>query len=233
MPTNINPSNQTINQYAVQSGGANNNLNNISPETATYVLTSNGASAQPTFQPASGGSAFQSVNIQTFTASGTYTPTAGMKYCIIEAVGGGGGSSSGTNGGNGGNTTVGSLITCNGGFAGNFLSGAPGGQGGTSTGGNVNIQGGSSQSQSSVIIGGSSYFSGGGAVAFSTHNIAANSGAGAAGPRVGGGAGGYSRLVASAATIGASQVVTIGAGGIAGSSGYAGAAGIVIITEYM
>jgi hypothetical protein len=29
--------------------------------------------------------------IQRFTASGTYTPTAGMMYCVIEAVGGGGG----------------------------------------------------------------------------------------------------------------------------------------------
>lgn len=32
-----------------------------------------------------------SVNIQVFTSSGTYTPTSGMVYCIIEAVGGGGG----------------------------------------------------------------------------------------------------------------------------------------------
>lgn len=38
--------------------------------------------------------------IQTFTASGTYTPTAGMKYCIIEvqAPGGGGGGADGTGG---------------------------------------------------------------------------------------------------------------------------------------
>jgi hypothetical protein len=33
-----------------------------------------------------------SLNIQTFTTSGTYTPTSGMQYCIIELVGGGGGS---------------------------------------------------------------------------------------------------------------------------------------------
>jgi hypothetical protein len=32
-----------------------------------------------------------SVNIQVFTSSGTYTPTTGMVYCIVEAVGGGGG----------------------------------------------------------------------------------------------------------------------------------------------
>lgn len=28
---------------------------------------------------------------QVFTASGTYTPTAGMKHCIIECIDGGGG----------------------------------------------------------------------------------------------------------------------------------------------
>jgi hypothetical protein len=31
------------------------------------------------------------VNIQTFTTSGTYTPTAGMDHCIVYATGGGGG----------------------------------------------------------------------------------------------------------------------------------------------
>jgi hypothetical protein len=53
--------------------------------------------------------AITKVNIQTFTSSGTYTPTAGMKYCIIEAIGsgaGGGGSANqvtgGTAGGGGG-----------------------------------------------------------------------------------------------------------------------------------
>lgn len=51
---------------------------------------------------------FAGVNVQSFTASGTYTPTAGMKYCQIECVGGGGGgagcinSTSSTNGGGGG-----------------------------------------------------------------------------------------------------------------------------------
>ncbi len=35
--------------------------------------------------------AFSSIAVQTFTVSGTYTPTANMKYCTIEVVGGGGG----------------------------------------------------------------------------------------------------------------------------------------------
>src|SRR6266487_231309 len=46
---------------------------------------------------------FNNVVIQKFTANSTYTPTAGMKFCIVEAIGGGGGggggaSSAGTNG---------------------------------------------------------------------------------------------------------------------------------------
>lgn len=78
---------------------------------------------------------------QVFTASGTYTPTSGMVYCVIEAVGGGGGA------------------------------------------------GGSTGEAGNIFVGG------------------------------GGGSGSYSRLTATAATIGASQVVTIGAGGAGGASG--------------
>lgn len=36
----------------------------------------------------------RSVVVQTFTASGTYTPTPGMTHCIIECIGGGGGGGS-------------------------------------------------------------------------------------------------------------------------------------------
>ena len=84
-------------------------------------------------------SAFGSVNIQKFTASGTYTPSPGMLFCIIEGVGGGGGGGS--------------------------------------------------------ITGTGSFTLGGG----------------------GGGSGAYSRARRSQAQIGASQPVTIGAGGMAGS----------------
>src|SRR6266487_1866056 len=37
---------------------------------------------------------FNSIAIQKFTANGTYTPTPGMRFCIIEAVGGGAGGGS-------------------------------------------------------------------------------------------------------------------------------------------
>lgn len=86
--------------------------------------------------------AFVSVNIQSFTSSGTYTPTSGMLYCIVEAWGAGGG-----------------------------------------CGGTANT------SSSQVCVSGA------------------------------GGGGEYIRTTFSAATVGASQTVTIGSGGTAGTAG--------------
>lgn len=106
------------------------------------VLTSNGAGALPTWQADVGANCINSINIQTFVASGTYTPTSGMKYCIVQCIGGGG--------------------------------------------------------------------AGGGVAATGAANYAVAGG---------GGAGEYSAGVFSAATIGASQTVTIGAGGTPGSTG--------------
>lgn len=88
----------------------------------------------------------KSVKPQIFSASGTYTPSTGMLYCLVQLVGGGGGGGGCTNGGN--------------------FTGA------------------------------------------------------------GGGAGGYSQELMTAATVGASQTVTIGAAGSAGNtSGSDGGAG--------
>lgn len=86
-------------------------------------------------------SAITDIAVQSFTATGTYTPTSGMVYCIVELVGGGGGG------------------------------------GGTST-------------------------------ATTLYSASA-----------GGGAGGYARVLYTAAQIGASKAVTIGAAGTAGSAG--------------
>lgn len=55
--------------------------------TANYVLTAQ-SGAPPIWAPAL--SQF-TVTVQSFTSNGTYTPTAGMKYCRVECVGGGGG----------------------------------------------------------------------------------------------------------------------------------------------
>jgi len=43
-------SSTALTQYYVLSGASANTVNNIAPSTTGYVLTSNGASAQPTFQ---------------------------------------------------------------------------------------------------------------------------------------------------------------------------------------
>lgn len=65
--------------------------------------------------PAAGGSGFNSVVVQSFTATGTYTPTSGMDYCNIYLIAGGGGggyakSTSSSNGGAGGGGGSGGLM---------------------------------------------------------------------------------------------------------------------------
>ena len=135
----------TTTPFALIAGGTTStaNLQQVAAlGSSGQVLTSNGAGALPTFQSAAAGTGVNKVIIQTFIASGTYTPSSGMLYCDVEVVGGGGG---------------------------------------------------------------------GGAIA------GTSSATGAGG---GGGAGGYSRKIFNSATIGASQVVTIGT---AGSGGVAGA----------
>ncbi len=71
MPTILNSANQTITQYNVQSGTALNTLNQIPPSTATFVLTSNGAAAQPSFQAVAASGAVISVDVDAHTAPGT------------------------------------------------------------------------------------------------------------------------------------------------------------------
>lgn len=54
--------------------------------TSGFALLTQGASANPIWSPV-----IRSVVSQTFTSSGTYTPTAGMVYCEVFCIGGGGG----------------------------------------------------------------------------------------------------------------------------------------------
>lgn len=42
------------------------------------------------YQSAGSSSGFNTINIVKFETSGTYTPTSGMKFCVVEMVGGGG-----------------------------------------------------------------------------------------------------------------------------------------------
>jgi hypothetical protein len=81
--------------YSVITGGTTSTgaLQNVSGVGTTgQVLTSNGASALPTWQTNSSGSL--TLTAQRFTSSGafTYTPTAGTQYVIVELLGAGGGS---------------------------------------------------------------------------------------------------------------------------------------------
>lgn len=137
----------TVTEYATLVGGASNSIASLALGTAGQVLTSNGAGANPSFQSLPSSTGFTQINTQVFTSSGTYTPTAGMKYCIVECVGGGGGG-----------------------------GGANGNNNGCAAGG-------------------------------------------------GGGAGGYCRKFLSAASVGVSQVVTIGSAGSGGVSNTNGTAG--------
>src|SRR5207342_3703395 len=67
------------------------------PATLGQLYVFNGVtykfSAQNVWEVVGSTSAILSVNVQVFSAAGafTYTPIAGMKYCVIECVGGGGG----------------------------------------------------------------------------------------------------------------------------------------------
>jgi hypothetical protein len=87
-------------------------LQSVATGTAGYALTYVSSSALPTWQPV-----VSSINVQTFTNSGTYTPTTGMVYCQVQLVGGGGG-------GGGGATTAASQVSVgSGGGAGEYASG--------------------------------------------------------------------------------------------------------------
>jgi len=98
-----------------------------------------------------------SVNTQVFTSTGTYTPTTGMLYCIIECIGGGGagggapattGSQTSIGGGGGAGeyargafsaSTIGASKSVTIGAAGTANSGATGGNGGNTSVGSTNI----------------------------------------------------------------------------------------------
>jgi hypothetical protein len=138
--------------YGVICGGTTStgNFQNAGAGTAGQVLTSNGAAAVPSFQT---NAAIKSVVVQTFTASGTYTPTTGTAFAICEICGGGGGgggaaaatttTARGSGGGGGGGyarrlvdaATIGAskTVTIGTGGAGGNTSGTDGSVGGNSS----------------------------------------------------------------------------------------------------
>lgn len=84
--------------------GTTNPFQNIGTGSLGEVLTSNGPGVLPSFQSLG---SFNSIVVQVFTSSGTYTPTAGLVHCTIEVIGGGGGGGNATNSGPGSTGTVG------------------------------------------------------------------------------------------------------------------------------
>jgi hypothetical protein len=94
-------------------GGSGNNY--------YFTKTRSGSDSNQTFglfPPATG---FSSIGVQTFSSAGTYTytPSAGMSYCVVECVGGGGGAggvtssagSSAASGGGGGGAYAKSVLS--------------------------------------------------------------------------------------------------------------------------
>ncbi|HDR9148909.1 hypothetical protein [Burkholderia vietnamiensis] len=78
----------TIPAHGVMLGEGTGNVATVGPSPTTgQALISQGASADPVFGYPTGAL----VNVQVFTSSGTYTPTAGAITAIVEAIGGGGG----------------------------------------------------------------------------------------------------------------------------------------------
>lgn len=92
-----NVATQNVTQYSVLTGDASDAINSLPVGSAGQVLTSQGPGAFPSWVTPGSGPGITSVNIQTFTSSGTYTPTTNMVYCIVELVGGGGGGGAANN----------------------------------------------------------------------------------------------------------------------------------------
>ncbi len=252
----------TLTAHDVLVGNGASPITQVSPSTAGFVLTSNGVSADPSFQASS--STFTAPTVQTFTSgSGTYTtPTSPRAplYIKVRAVGGGGGgggSGVGATAGNqGGTTTFGtSLISCTGGVGGGVSAnlGATGGTAtygsgplgvaytGAGTGPGIGIAGTNSSPGASSPFGGGGYSNSntaaGGAGAANSGSGGGGAGSGASANNGGGGAaGGYvDVIITSPASTYSYAIGASSLGGAAGTSGFAGgagAAGFIIIEEF-
>lgn len=152
----------TATAYGVICGGTTSTATHqsvASVGTTGQVLTSNGAGALPSFQ----GGLITSVVQRVFTSSGTYTPTSGMKYCVVYCIGAGGAgggssgvtpvnvNSAGAGGGSGAMAistitaaTIGVSQTVTIGTGGVGVAGANGGNGGSSSLGSLVVAAGGS-----------------------------------------------------------------------------------------
>lgn len=142
-------------------------------------------------------------NVTAFTASGTFTPPAGVTYAIAHIRGGGGGSGTASSG-NGGTSSVA--------FAGGTVSAA----------GGLHIEGSSAAGYSDAAAGAANSGQGAGFTGVSGTGVNAFSMQAMNGAEV---------VAGGAVTPGVGITVTVGAGGTAGTSGAAGGSGYVWI-EY-
>lgn len=182
-----------------------------------------------------------------YTANDTFTPDPNANWTHVKIVGGGAGGiyNSVSNGPNGGTTSFGAHCTATGGTKGKYsTSGAfvTGGLGGSGSGGDINGDGGVGGDSIGASKGGRGGASimGEGAPPEETinqDNDAVNHGSGGSGAgksgdtTSGGGAGGWSEKWIAKADMGATETVTIGAGGT-GINGGNGQDGICIVTEF-
>lgn len=201
---------------------------------------------------------FNSVQKQVFTASGTYTPTANMKYCEVVAIGagaGGGGAASGagTAGGGGGGEVreatftaaqigASQTVTINNAGTGGASGDNDGVDGGTTVlGALLTANGGSKGRKGSVSTGGAGGTGGSGGISITgqagqTGASVASSpygGAGGGSPYGSGGAGGLANISNPVSGVGFGS----GGGGAQGAGGNAaggnGTKGLIKITEYI
>lgn len=219
MPTTINPSDQTITQYNIQTGGASNLLNNVAPSATSGVpVISQGAASQPVFGTAvvAGGGTGQTTltNHGVLVGAATSAITqlaAGSAGQVLQSGGASADPSYSTATYPATAGTSGNVLTSNGT---NWTSAAPA----AGTGVNKVI--------TQVFTGTGTYTPSTGMLYCIIECVGAGGGGGGANTTTssqvtvggGGGGGGYARKTVTAATIGVSQSVTIGAAGTAGAN---------------
>jgi hypothetical protein len=196
----------------------------------------------------------KAVKTTVFTASGTWTKDLRTKQLLVETLGGGGGGRVTGTGTTGGTSSFGAFISAAGGggaVAGGVLGGAaslaagrfsfPGDAGSnylywpaTVTGTDIGVGGGCYLSPPRYMPGGGYYAGSSGWTGAAESNRGCGGGTSSnnAGLPWGGGGGAYTAGIFNRDDVTDSVTVTIGAGGAGATGGFAGGAGLVIVTEF-